>query len=273
MPSYPAGRSLECKIRCAAPAWYQIGWFIGEPFPRGGERTPSSRQMSSSSLIAAGSLLTTSKSHGSRFRNLTERPASTWGPRVIALAASQSQRVFTYLWPSSVCTPQPSWRQGCNEVQPGERRGVLRVQDVREPAAPRLARRAWTEQRNGVVDSHPSISIRHDIEIKAERVTLSGLCSLFLNVGLRGGMQPGALCRRQLEILYILYGLFLLRALNRAQRDRALGQLGKGLSRALQSLSRLVFLVESGGCGVENAYQDPCAVELSSPSKMPIAER
>jgi hypothetical protein len=160
-------------------------------------------------------------------------------------------------------------------VQPGERRGVLRVQDVREPAAPRLARRAWTERRNGVVDSHTSNSIRHDIVIKAERVTLSGLvlCSLFLNVGLRGGMQPGALHRRQLEILYILYGLFLLRALNRAQRGSRIGPTWQRLVKELQSLSRLVFLVESGGCGVENAYQDPCAVELSSPSKMPIAER
>jgi hypothetical protein len=155
------------------------------------------------------------------------------------VAASQSQRVFTYLWPSSVCTSQPSWRQGCNEVQPGERRGVLRVQDVREPAAPRLARRAWTERRNGVVDSHTSNSIRHDIEIKAERVTLSGLCSLFLNVGLRGGMQPGALHRRQLEELYILYSVRIISSAGTQPGSTGIAHWAN-LAKACQGASKLV---------------------------------
>jgi hypothetical protein len=78
-------------------------------------------------------------------------------------------------------------------------------------------------------------------------------------VGLRRGMQPGALRRRQIEILYI-------RIISSAGPQPASTGFAHwaNLAKACQGSSRLVFLVESGGCGVENAYQDPCAVELSS---------
>ena len=109
-PRYPAGPRLECRMQdqMSWPSSVANREVQTTSFPRRRERALTRKQMNWLSLIAAGTLFQTSKSHLQRKSKLKflERPRSR-RQRIIEVAAIESERVFTYLCPYSSYTPQP----------------------------------------------------------------------------------------------------------------------------------------------------------------------
>lgn len=169
MPSYPAGPSLECKIRCAAPAWYQIGCFI-----RGALPTPKAEN----SDRWANELAKPYRGwHSSRpakatvreFEDLIERQIST-RRRNDDCGDNQQIRALVYLslanlhlYATAILAPWPA--MSCSRVRGGGPRQSL-LCCTWPGKLVGLTRVRFASNRN---------SIRHDLKIKAETELLSCL--------------------------------------------------------------------------------------------------